>query len=291
MTSELDFITALRKLPLHDGARRLQDDCAVLEVGGETLILTSDSMASGVHFRADADPYDIAWKLVATNLSDLAAKGAEPLGIMLNYSLGDKDARFLEGLAAILERYDVPLLGGDTISAKSSPTHSLTALGSATHTPVPARSGAKAGDRVYVTGTLGRAMLGFEDDPAHLEAFNRPTPLLSEGRSLAAHVTAMMDISDGLLLDAHRMAEASGAAFELKRECIPVADPARFDECIRWGDDYQLLFTAPPETSLPIACTPIGAVSSADFATLLLDDDILTPSNGLGHEHSPNPPS
>lgn len=282
---ETDFIAALRNLPLHDGARGLDDDCAVLEFGSDTLILTTDSMTAGLHFRADADPYDIAWKLVATNLSDLAAKGAEPVGVLLNYSLGENDARFLEGLAAILEEYDVPILGGDTITSQGKPTHSLTAIGRATYAPVPHRGGAQAGDAIYVTGTLGRAMLGFEGAAEHLDAFNRPRPRLTEGQALAPQASAMMDISDGLLLDCWRMASASGATFALASASIPVAAADRRDECIRWGDDYELLFTAPALSSLPADATQIGTVEPTGTAPLRLDNEEFPSADDLGYQH------
>ena len=112
MSDELTFIAALRHIATHPAARGLADDCAVLEVGGETLILTHDMMAEGVHFLAGQDPADIAWKLVATNISDLAAKGAEPLGVLLGFTLGQAgaDARFLVGLEAALAHYRAPLL-------------------------------------------------------------------------------------------------------------------------------------------------------------------------------------
>ena len=113
--------------------------------------------------REDEDPADIAWKLVAVNLSDLAAKGAEPVGVLIGHMLGSRDERFVEGLRAVLAEYDVPLLGGDTVRAEGRRVWGCTAIGRATSDPVPDRRGAKAGDAVYVTGTLGRAMLGFEE--------------------------------------------------------------------------------------------------------------------------------
>ena len=284
--NEPDFIAALRALPLHPGARGLTDDCAVLTIGTETLVITHDMMAEGTHFRPDADMADVAWKLVATNLSDLAAKGAEPLGVLLGHTLGRDDARFLEGLRAALDAFDTPLLGGDTIAAAGPRTLGLTAIGRATHTPVPARSGAQTGDHLYLTGPVGRAMLGFEGDPAHRATFDRPLPLLAEGRALAPHVSAMMDVSDGLLLDAFRMAEASGITFALDASAIPVADPARFEECIRWGDDYALLFTAPPAAALPMAAHRIGtAVPRAAPLLLLLGETPLTDPARLGYRH------
>jgi thiamine-monophosphate kinase len=274
-------------LATHPAARGLIDDAAVLELGGEMLILTHDSMVEGTHFRGSQDPADVAWKLVATNLSDLAAKGGEPLGVLLSYSMGDNDARFVAGLEEALDRFDVPLLGGDTVRGEGPKTLGLTAIGRATHTPVPSRSGAKQGDAIYVTGTLGNAMIGFErlDDPTFdHSAFTRPMPLIEQGRLLAPHVTAMMDVSDGLLLDCWRMASASGAGFRLQRGLIPVAEPARFDECVRWGDDYQLLFTLPGTSRCPVEATCIGHVGNAP-GSLWLDSEQLSPQDGLGYQH------
>jgi thiamine-monophosphate kinase len=283
--NEPDFIAALRALPLHPGARGLMDDCAVITLGSETLILTHDMMAEGTHFRAHADMADVAWKLVATNLSDLAAKGAEPVGVLLGHVLGRDDARFLEGLREALDTFAMPLLGGDTIAAAGPRALGLTAIGRAIFTPVPARSGAQVGDHIYLTGPVGRAMLGFEGHPDHLAAFNRPAPRLAEGRALAPHVSAMMDVSDGLLLDAFRMAEASGVTLALDPAAIPVADPARLAECIRWGDDYELLFTAPPAAVLPVPAACIGTVALRGPAPLLLGETPLADPASLGYRH------
>jgi thiamine-monophosphate kinase len=283
--NEPDFIAALRSLPLHPGARGLMDDCAVIPFGSETLVITHDMMAEGTHFRAGADMADVAWKLVATNLSDLAAKGAEPLGVLLGHMLGRDDARFLEGLRAALEAFDTPLLGGDTIAAAGPSALGLTAIGRATCAPVPSRSGAQAGDGVYITGPVGRAMLGFEGAPEHLAAFNRPTPRLAEGRALAPLVSAMMDVSDGLLLDAFRLAEASGVTLALDPAAIPVADPARMAQCLRWGDDYELLFTAPPAAALPVAAHRIGTVTARGDAPLTLGETPLGDPASLGYRH------
>lgn len=283
--NEPDFIAALRALPLHPGARGLADDCAVIPFGAETLVITHDMMAEGTHFRAEADMADVAWKLVATNLSDLAAKGAEPLGVLLGHMLGRDDARFLQGLREALAAFGVTLLGGDTIAATGTRSFGLTAIGRATHDPVPSRSGAQPGDHIYLTGPVGRAMLGFEGAPEHLTAFNRPTPRCAEGQALAPHVSAMMDVSDGLLLDAFRMAEASGVSFMLDCQALPVADPARLADCIRWGDDYELLFTAPPAAALPVISHPIGSVTARATAPLVLDGEPLADPATLGYHH------
>jgi thiamine-monophosphate kinase len=265
----------------------LDDDCAVIELGGEALVLTHDAMAEGVHFLADHDPADVAWKLVACNLSDLAAKGAEPIGVLLGYQLGKYNERFLDGLREVLTHYDVPLLGGDTISATGAQVLGLTALGRATHRPVPSRSSARAGDDLWLTGPVGAAMLGFEALMAGSGdslAYRRPSALLAEGRALAPLVSAMMDVSDGLLLDAQRMAVASRVTFDIDRMAVPIAAPeARRDEALRWGDDYQLLFTAPPGTSIPVTAHRIGNALPQGTAPLLLDG--VEPTGELGYEH------
>jgi len=257
----------------------------VLDVSSETLVLTHDAMAEGTHFPSGADMADVAWKLVAVNLSDLAAKGAEPLGILLGHSLGPGDMRFAEGLAEVLEAFEVPLLGGDTVRAAGARTFGMTAIGRATHVPVPDRRQAKPGEAVWVTGTLGRAMLGFEGRAEFAEAFARPCPLLAEGRALAPRVGAMMDVSDGLLLDSWRMAMASQVTINLESAAVPVADRARTDECIRWGDDYELLFTLPDGMTPPVAASRIGTVGPKDIAALYLDGSILTPADKLGYQH------
>lgn len=299
MSGEAAFIAALRGIATTPGARGLADDCALLEIGGETLVLTHDMMVEGVHWLPGQDPADIAWKLVATNLSDLAAKGAEPVGVLLGYTLGADDARFVQGLKAALGAFSTPLLGGDTVASPvASPgpqTHGLTAIGRATHRPVPSRSGARPGDTVWVTGPLGAAMLGFEalrDGLAGIDtaAFRRPCPRLAQGRALAPLVSAMMDISDGLLLDAHRMAQASGVTIALDSAAVPVPaalPESRRIEALRWGDDYELLFTLPPDAMPPCTATSIGIVTNQGSAPLLLDG---APQHGpLGYEHGARP--
>lgn len=283
--NETEFIAALRKLPLHPGARGLEDDCAILTIGAETLVITHDMMAEGTHFRPDADLADVAWKLLAANLSDLAAKGAEPVGVLLGHSLGSDDARFLAGLDEALRSLGTVLMGGDTVAATGPSTYGITAIGRATHAPVPSRGGAAAGDGVYVTGPVGRAMLGYEGDPQHLAAFNRPAPRMAEGVALAPYVSAMMDISDGLLLDCWRMAWTSGVTFALAADAVPVADRTRFAECVRWGDDYELLFTAPEAAALPVPAVRIGAVRARGSAPLLLDETPLADPADLGYRH------
>jgi thiamine-monophosphate kinase len=284
--NELDFVTALRSLPLHPGALGLRDDCALIEIGDETLVINKDMMAEDTHFLPSADLGDVAWKLVALNLSDIASKGAEPIGVLLGYALGGEgDTRFLEGLADALTEYNVPLLGGDTIATTGASTFCITAIGRATHTPVPSRTSAQAGEALFVTGPLGRAMLGFEGDPAHREAFNRPRPRVAEGMALAPYVGAMMDISDGLLLDAYRMAEASDVTVIIDPQLVPVAQADRFDDCIRWGDDYELLFSASYDAELPIDAVRIGLIEEAGDAAMMLGASAFNDPDALGYRH------
>ena len=288
VTSELAFIEALRRMATHPGARNFEDDCAVVEFGGEALVLTHDMMAEGVHFVSWQDPADVAWKLVATNMSDLAAKGAEPIGVLLGYRLNGQDMRFLEGLEEALAHYGAPLLGGDTVSGSGPQTLGLTAIGRATCRPVPSRSGARVGDGLWITGALGAAMMGLEalrSGMGDSSAYRRPQALLAEGQALAPLVTAMMDVSDGLLLDASRLAKASGVMLAIDGPAVPLAAPElRRDEALRWGEDYQLLFTLPGGLAPPVQAWRIGEALAAGESGILLDG--RTPEGGLGYEHS-----
>lgn len=290
MTGEAAFIDRLRAIAVHPAARGLADDVAVLDVGGEALVLTHDMMVEGVHFLPEQDPADVAWKLVATNLSDLAAKGAEPLGVLLGFMLGDREARFAEGLAEVLGRYAVPLLGGDTTSGGPPRSYGLTAIGRATHRPVPSRGGARMGDGLWITGQVGAAMLGFEalreGSGGDSASYRRPQPRLAEGQALAPFVTAMMDVSDSVLIDAWRLAEASHVSLAIDGRAVPIAasEARRFD-ALRWGDDYELLFTLPAGTEPPVAATRIGQVESRGFVPLFLDGEPVADRTGLGYEH------
>lgn len=297
MMDELDFIQSLRALATHPAARGLDDDAAVLDLGTETLVLTQDSMVEGVHYLPGQDMADVAWKLVAVNLSDLAAKGALPLGVLYTHMLGAGDERFVAGLRDVLAAYDTPLLGGDTVGSgpfggvRAARSFSLTAIGRASCTPVPSRSGAKAGESLFITGPVGAAMMGFEAMEAGMEeggsAYRRPVPLLAEGRSLAPYASAMMDVSDGLLLDTSRLARASGVTIDIAVSSVPIAAPeTRRQDAMRWGDDYQLLFTGPESADWPVEVCRIGAVLRAGETPVLVDGEALAPDKPLGYRHS-----
>lgn len=285
-------------------ARDLLDDCAVINLGSETLILTHDMMAEGVHWLSSADPADVAWKLVASNLSDLAAKGARPLGVLLGFMLGDDswDRAFAAGLQTALVHFNVTLLGGDTVTNRGDKRAlGLTAIGAATCTPVPSRSGARPGDHIYVTGILGDALAGFElieagfDEVGPLAAaYCRPEPRLSEGERLAPLVHAMMDISDGLLLDTERLASASKVEIAIDLARIPLSPTYisyRGDslesrmQAASWGDDYQLLFAVAPEKVLPVAATQVGHVREGTGLSLFEGERRIALPPSLGYQH------
>jgi len=291
--SEADFIARLRAIATDPAARGLADDAAEWE----GLILTHDMIVEGIHFLPDDTPQDVAWKLVAVNLSDLAAKGAVPVGILVGYSLGDAawDAGFAEGLDIALRRFGIILLGGDTVRPPAGAPRSfgLTAIGRAPAGGAPSRSGARPGDQIWVTGTIGNAGLGLamrlgqeEANETCLAAYRRPQPQLTFGQAVVPHVHAMMDVSDGLFIDAQRMAEASGCEFGIMIESIPLSAallavrPDILDTRLAAasaGDDYQLLFTADANAAsairdiasgLNVAATPIGHVGVGQGITL-----------------------
>jgi thiamine-monophosphate kinase len=311
MNGEAEFIAALRRIATDPIARGLDDDAAVL---GD-LVLTHDMIVEGVHFLPTDRPSDVAWKLVAVNLSDLAGKGAWPLAVLLGYTLsGDPswDRSFLRGLAEVLDRFGVVLAGGDTVAipAGAPRTFGLTAIGRAPPGIVPDRRGARSGDMLYVVGTIGDAGAGLAiargetDGPLTLlDAYRRPVPLLDVGRVLAPHVTAMMDVSDGLLIDAARMAAASDVSLAIDLDMVPLSREligllgdnrdVRLHAATA-GDDYALLLTAPgnDEPTLLGICEPfrvrltrIGRATSGAGLTLRDRDGVVPLPGRLGYEH------
>jgi thiamine-monophosphate kinase len=307
---ESAFIDSLRALATDPAARGLIDDAAVLELGGETLVLSHDMIVEGVHYLPEDPPGDVAWKLVAVNLSDLAAKGARPLGVLLGFTLGEEswDQGFAEGLATALAAFGLPLLGGDTVSAPVR-VLGLTVIGRAAG-PVPSRAGARPGDLLWVSGTIGDAGAGLKAlrgeiarSDALIERYRNPRPRLEAGERLAPVVGAMMDVSDGLLIDAARMAAASACGIEIALDSLPLSDAflaacgeARLDAATA-GDDYELLFAAAPETApallaladeLGLPFSRIGACTvGAGLALSQAGAPVpLPPSLGFEHESS-----
>jgi thiamine-monophosphate kinase len=286
----------------------------VLTLGDRCLVLTQDMIVEGVHYLPDDPAGDVAWKLVAVNLSDLAAKGARPLGVLLGFTLGEDDGwnrAFVAGLGEALGAFSIPLLGGDTVSAPPGAPRSLglTAIGEGS-APVPSRAGARPGDQLWVSGTIGDAGAGLEALKAGLggaaeliERYRTPRPRLEAGIALAPLASAMMDVSDGLLIDAHRLAHASQAAIRIDLAIVPLSQAyaaVRGDDlsarlaAATGGDDYELLFTAPRERAAKIlriseasslSLTPIGRVDEGRGLRLSEGEEPVPLPASLGWEH------
>ena len=309
MIREQEVIARLRRIATAPEARGLLDDVAMI---GDMLI-THDSIAEGVHFLANDPPASVGWKLVAVNLSDLAAKGATPCGALLSLSIsgpGDWELSFLDGIEAACESYGLPLLGGDTIGlpVSSARVLGLTAFGRAGDN-VPHRAGGRPGDYLWLVGTLGDAAAGLlllqSDRDATgplVDIYRRPIPQLEAGRALAPRAHAMMDISDGLLIDASRMANASGCKIHIELDLLPLSR-AFVAECgqdraarlfaATGGDDYALLAAFPPDLdpstlSLPrgTRISRIGSLSSGKSGLSLSSggEPVRLPER-LGFEH------
>ncbi len=289
MTTEPAFIDLLRAIATDPAARGLDDDAAVLTIGKQSLVLTKDMLVEGVHFLADDPPADIAWKLVAVNASDLAAKGAAPLACLTGHSLrGDAawDAAFVEGLRAALGHHGMLLIGGDTVSVPAGQARvlSLTAIGLPSVPVPPSRAGALATDGLFVTGTIGDGWAGLQllqagktEPDTLIRAYRRPTARIDDGRALAQVAHAMMDVSDGLLIDAARMARASRLAVRIDLASIPLSggfaatfgsDQAAALSAATGGDDYQLLLAADPQAHLPVPVTRVGGFAPGEGLSL-----------------------
>lgn len=322
--SEFDFIDRhLKALATHEFALGLTDDAAVIRPDGRSdLIISKDMLVAGVHFFPDDPPFEIAQKALRVNLSDLAAKGARPLGYFLGLgipaSLGpDWLKSFCEGLKSDQETFGISLLGGDTVRAPERLTISVTILGSGTPGAVPLRGGAKPGDAILITGTLGDGALGLlvslKDE--RLKALNGdqraflrnryliPRPRLEASDLLKKHATSSIDISDGLLADLGHILKASGSGGTIVFEDIPLSDAARAavsadggltETVLSGGDDYEILFTASRENvadvlrigrdvSLPI--TEIGVINEGSGLSILKDGTDLRISSRSGHDH------
>jgi thiamine-monophosphate kinase len=267
---EFEFIARrLRPLATARGALDLADDAAVLDPApGRQLVLTKDAMVAGVHFLEDDPPGQIAQKLLRVNLSDLAAMGAAPLGYLLALARAKETSdawlgEFCAGLAADNAAFGIALLGGDTIATPGPLTLSLTAIGDVPAGAALLRRGAGPGDDVWVSGTLGDAALGLKvlqgelvvAEEARVYLIGRyrlPRPRLALGQALRGVASAAIDVSDGLVADLGHVLETSGVGAELRADTLPLSDAARglpdvSDAALSGGDDYELLFTAPPK--------------------------------------------
>ena len=256
------------------GALGLTDDAAIVDLPpGARLVAAADAAVAGIHFLADDPADDIARKIIRVNLSDLAAMGARPVGVLLT-AIFPRDVtaswldRFAAGLKSDLDAFEVPLIGGDTVAGDGPLTLSLTALGTVPADRVLTRAGAVAGDAIYVSGTIGDGGLGLAVSRGELEGleaehrdflldrYRRPQPRLAFGLRLLGLAHAAIDISDGLIADLGHVCACSGVGARLDPQAVPLSDaaraaldldPVRLGAVLTGGDDYELLFTAAPE--------------------------------------------
>ncbi len=237
------------------------DDAAVVvPTAGETLLVCTDTMVSGRHFFAEADPQSVGWKLLAVNLSDMAAMGGIPQWATLALTLPEADTAWLGGFAngffALAERFGVALVGGDTTCGPL--TLSLTLLGKAPPEQVIRRSGAHPGDGIYVSGYPGEAACALDclckqrqPEAEHRRRLEYPEPRVALGVELRRCATAAIDVSDGLLQDLQHLLQASGVGAVIDRQALPLrknVNPDRrpqLQQILGGGDDYELLFTLP----------------------------------------------
>ncbi len=303
------------------GALGLSDDAALLEPAeGQELVITVDTVVGGVHF-FDTDPPElIAKKALRVNLSDLAAKGAAPLGYFLALSLPsslDDDwlARFASGLNEDQDRFGLSLLGGDTTATPGPLTISITALGTVAKGMMLRRSGARAGDVVFVSGTVGDAAAGLHvlkgegaalPAPARehlIERYRLPEPRLALGRKLLGLAFAALDVSDGLIADLGHMAKASKVRIAVDASRIPLSpeclqlwgrDSAAIVQAATQGDDYELAFAAPGSSRVAVAAAAsmaqvsvreIGRVEAGEGVVLLDDAGIEIAVGDGGYRH------
>lgn len=303
------------------GGLGLVDDVALIDgPPGEHYVLTTDAIVEGVHFLADDPAGQVAQKLLRVNLSDLAAKGAVPVGYLLTTALPpERDEAWLEdfakGLAADQAEFGIGLLGGDSVATPGPVTLSVAAIGRVRAGTAVLRRGARAGDGVYVSGTLGDGALGLKAlrgglpalDPSArgflIERYRLPRPRLSLGQRLVGLARAMMDVSDGLVADLGHLCAASGVAGVVEAARLPLspaaqaaiaADCGLLMAALSGGDDYELLFTTPSEraaelarlgTDLAVPVTLIGRIEAGSGVRVIDAEGAAVSVPDAGHRH------
>lgn len=296
------------------GARGLLDDAASLSPSdGYELVVTMDTIVAGVHYLANETPENIVAKLMGSNLSDIAAMGARPLGFTLSCGWGtDVEIIEIEAFASAMSDwvndYAFPLLGGDTVKTPDTSVFTLTAFGETPLGKSISRSGAQVGDNVYASGTIGDGALGLLAAQGRLpqlssthqtflaNRYRVPRPRISLGQSLVGIATACIDISDGLIQDAGHIARTSGVYVELEWDKMPLSDaskaalesnPNMMSTILTGGDDYELLFTGrdlPKRSNTGV--TKIGKiVQGAPGVNVLDTQGNLVEVNKTGYNH------
>jgi thiamine-monophosphate kinase len=306
-----DSLIARYFMPLatEPGAFGLSDDAAVLKALGQDIIVTTDAIVEGVHFLPDDPPQTIAKKALRVNLSDLAAKGATPAGFVLTLALRKVDeswlAAFARGLGEDTSAFTCPLLGGDTVSTPGPLMISITAFGRVPEGRMIHRSGARPGDHVVVTGTIGDAALGLDilrkgrvatalaNDTTSRDMlvgrYRMPEPRNALASAIRAHAHAAMDVSDGLAGDLAKLCAASTVSATIELAAIPLSKGAStalkagavtLSEIVSGGDDYEILCTVAPDALKPfvgaagtsgVAVNRIGTIVAGKAAPKFLD--------------------
>ncbi len=319
MSSEFDLI---RQLATNQTVQReevvlgIGDDAAILDIPeGYELVVSTDTLNAGVHFPQETSARDIGYKSLAVNLSDMAAMGAKPLAVNLSLSLPDSDdgwlTTFAEGFFELAAKHNVQLMGGDTTCGGLS--ISVTVMGVVEKGSAIRRSGAQAGDLIYVTGTVGDAgaallaLLGElhltgPQQRALVDRLNRPTPRVETGLSIQGYASACIDISDGLAADLGHMLDQSNVGAALYVDQIPLSDELQdcFDLAGGWtvplnsGDDYEICFTIPEDkqgefeammsdSGHSVSC--IGMIETSPGLKLMMPDGSTEVVETQGYDH------
>ena len=310
MASGEDDLIARYFRPLADAPASLglRDDAAVLAGSADDLVLTTDAIVEGVHYLADDPPDTIARKALRVNLSDLAAKGSAPAGFLLTLALRKADEAWLLAFARALGEdalaFACPLLGGDTVSTPGPVMISVTAFGRVPKGQMVKREGARPGDRIAVTGTIGDAALGLDvlrggraasvlvarsDADFLVDRYRVPQPRLAIAAALRGAATAAMDVSDGLAGDLAKLCAVSGVSATIELAKVPLSAAARavitagaatIETLISGGDDYEVLCTVPDQAwsafardaaAAGVAVTEIGRVVAGTDAPVFRD--------------------
>ena len=300
-----------KPLATDPGAFNLGDDAAVLKPSGDDIVVTTDAIVEGVHFLADDPPDTVARKALRVNLSDLAAKGATPAGFVLTLALRAADdawlTPFARGLGSDAGLFGCPLLGGDTVSTPGPLTISITAFGRVPAGKMVRRSGAKPGDRVMVTGTIGDAALGLDilkggpvaaalADDAGARAmligrYRVPQPRNALAKAVRNHARAAMDVSDGLAGDLAKLCGVSGVSAVIDAPSIPLSPAAAallardtddIETIVSGGDDYEVLCTIPEDSfealvqaagQAGVAVSSVGVIVAGSSVPRFLDGE------------------
>ncbi|KRG69681.1 thiamine-phosphate kinase [Pseudoxanthomonas dokdonensis] len=313
-TGEFDLIQQIRRhiVARDDVVLGIGDDAALLQLpANRQLVVAMDTLNIGVHFPRNTTAADIGWKALAVNLSDLAAMGAEPAWCTLSLSLPEADGDwldgFLHGFTALARQHQIALVGGDTTRGPLSvcvTVHGLVASGEALR-----RDGARLGDDIWVSGSLGDAAAALAlmlDEDGHLQdgdealrqRLNRPTPRVPLGRALRGVAHAAIDVSDGLLADLQHICTASDVGARVQLAALPASDallravdPERRQQLqATGGDDYELLFSAPVSARQAIEGIALATLTPLQRIGGIVNGERVVALAADGHEWQPSEP-